>query len=232
MSRGRPQRGERAGAETIDQSPGDGEAGIAGLLRRAAGDGPAWAAHPCPDHRPRSPAASGVPVRGCAGAAGGGRGRRLSGSWNRLPAPLHFHVPVSPFCSCRCPITPANRYVPAFPTSYLPLPHDRGRSTGIGLLAPMWQDAPFTPIPATESPRMQLAAPCDLLYTGNTPRTALRFSCPVRGACAQAREAGCDSHPTGCPGRRRGACARVTNSLLFIRPSLTKQLRRGGTTWP
>ena len=115
MSRGRPQRGERVGAETIDQSPGDGEAGIAGLLRRAAGDGPAWAAHPGPDDRPRSPASSGVPVRGCAGAAGGGRGRRLSGSWNRLPAPLHVHVPVSPFCSCRCPITPANRYVPLSP---------------------------------------------------------------------------------------------------------------------
>ena len=115
MSRGRPRRGERVGAETIDQSPDDGEAGIANALHRAAGDGPAWAAHPCPDHRPRSPAASGVPVRGCAGAAGGGRGRRLSGSWNRLPAPLHFHVPVSPFCSCRCPITPANRYVPVSP---------------------------------------------------------------------------------------------------------------------
>ena len=61
---------EKVGAETIEQSPGD------GALRRAEGDGPAWAAHPCPDHRPRSPAASGVPVRGCAGAAGGGQSWR------------------------------------------------------------------------------------------------------------------------------------------------------------
>ena len=33
----------------------------------------------------------------------------------------------------------------------------------------MWQTAPFTPIPATESPDPQLAAPRDLLYTGITP---------------------------------------------------------------
>ena len=38
MSRGKPQRGKRVGAETIDQSPGDGEAGIANALHRAAGD--------------------------------------------------------------------------------------------------------------------------------------------------------------------------------------------------
>ena len=62
MSRGRPQRGERVGAETIDQSPGD------GALRRAAGDGAARSAHPGPDDRPRPPASSGVPVRGCAQA--------------------------------------------------------------------------------------------------------------------------------------------------------------------
>ncbi len=109
MSRGRPQRGERVGAETIDQLPDD------GALCRAARDDEARSSHPGPDDRPRSPAASGVPVRGCAQAACGGRGRRLSGSWTRLPASLHVHVPVSPFCSCRCPITPANRYVPLSP---------------------------------------------------------------------------------------------------------------------
>ena len=42
MSCGRPQRGERVGAETIDQSPGDGEAGIANALHGTAGDA-AWA---------------------------------------------------------------------------------------------------------------------------------------------------------------------------------------------
>ena len=42
MSRGRPQSGEQVGAETIDRSPGDGKAGIAVLLHRAAGDA-AWA---------------------------------------------------------------------------------------------------------------------------------------------------------------------------------------------
>ena len=35
MSRGRPQGGERVGAETTEQSPGDGEAGIANALHRA-----------------------------------------------------------------------------------------------------------------------------------------------------------------------------------------------------
>ena len=38
------------------------------------GDVAARSAHPRPDHRPRPPAASGVPVRGCAQAVGGGRG--------------------------------------------------------------------------------------------------------------------------------------------------------------
>ena len=41
-SRGRPQGGGRVGAETIDQSPGD------GTLRRAAGGSAAWAADPRP----------------------------------------------------------------------------------------------------------------------------------------------------------------------------------------
>ena len=81
MSRGRPQRGERAGAETIEQTPGDGEAGIADVIPRAAGDGQAWAAHPRPDDRPRPPAPPGVPVRGCAQVVCGGRGCGLSGSY-------------------------------------------------------------------------------------------------------------------------------------------------------
>ena len=70
---------ERVGVETIDRPPGHDEAGIAVLLRRAAGDSAAWAAHPGPDDRPLPPAASGVPVRACAQTAGGGRGRGLSG---------------------------------------------------------------------------------------------------------------------------------------------------------
>ena len=90
-SRGRPQGGERVGAETIDQPPGDGAA---------------WAAHPGPDDRPRPPAASGGPVRGRAQAANGGRGRGLSGSRNHLP-PLPvfvFHFPR--FVAAAAPSTP------------------------------------------------------------------------------------------------------------------------------
>ena len=105
-SRGRPQGGERVGAETIDQPPGDGEAGVAVPLRRAARDGAAWAAHPGPDDRPRPPAASGGPVRSRAQAANGGRGRGLSGSRNHLP-PLPvfvFHFPH--FVAAAAPSTP------------------------------------------------------------------------------------------------------------------------------
>ena len=58
----------------------------------------------------------------------------------------------------------------------------------------MWQAPPFTPISATESPNLQLAAPRILLYTGNTPRTAPRFPRPVRGACAR-------PHPGSFPPR-------------------------------
>ena len=99
---------EKVGAETIEQSPGD------GALRRAAGGGAARASHPGPNDRPRSPAASGAPVRGCAGAAGGGRGRRLSGS--REPASslqtmlsIHARKPHRHFVhfrSWRCPLPP------------------------------------------------------------------------------------------------------------------------------
>ena len=60
------EKGQRT--EAIERPRGD------GVLRRAAGDAAARSAHPRPDHRPRPPAASGVPVRGCAQAIGGGRG--------------------------------------------------------------------------------------------------------------------------------------------------------------
>ena len=83
---GRPQRGERVATETLDQSPGEGGAGIAVVLRRAARDGPAWAAHPGPDHRSRPSARAGVPVHGCAQAARGARGRRLRGRAARIPS--------------------------------------------------------------------------------------------------------------------------------------------------
>ena len=39
---------------------------------------------------------------------------------------------------------------------------------------------PFTPISATESPNLQLAASRLLLYTGSTPRMPPRFSCLMR----------------------------------------------------
>ena len=78
MSRGKPQRGKesarrpsnnrRATAHSADQQEAV-RRGLRILARMIAR---------------RSPAASGAPVRGCAGAAGGGRGRRLSGS--REPA--------------------------------------------------------------------------------------------------------------------------------------------------
>ena len=38
------------------------------------------------------------------------------------------------------------------------------------------------PIPATEPPDLQLAAPCVLLYTGMTPPTLPRILRPARGA--------------------------------------------------
>ena len=43
--------------------------------------------------------------------------------------------------------------------SQLRLPHNRGRNPGIGLPAPKWQTAPFTPISATESPLSPLRCP-------------------------------------------------------------------------
>ena len=63
---------KRQRREPTDQSPGCGAAGIANALRRPAGDGAARASHPGPHDRPRPPASSGVPVRGCAQAASGG----------------------------------------------------------------------------------------------------------------------------------------------------------------
>ena len=79
MSRGRPQRGERVGAETIDQSPDD------GALCRAARDDEARSSHPCPGDCPLPPASSGVPVRDCAQSARGqGRGVSDHGEY-RLP---------------------------------------------------------------------------------------------------------------------------------------------------
>ena len=111
LNRSKPQRGERVGAETIDQSPGDGEAGIAGILRRGAGDAATRAAHPRPDDRPRPPSASGSPVRGRAQADIRGRARRLRGRPARIASFEASSHPVrSPhrhfvhFRSCDCPV--------------------------------------------------------------------------------------------------------------------------------
>ncbi len=60
------EKGQRT--EAIERPRGD------GVLRRAAGDAAARSAHPRPDDRPRPPASSGVPVRGCAQADGRRRG--------------------------------------------------------------------------------------------------------------------------------------------------------------
>ena len=62
----RNEKGQRTKA--IERPTGD------GVLRRGAGDAAARSTHPRPDDRPRPPSASGVPVRGCAQAVGGGRG--------------------------------------------------------------------------------------------------------------------------------------------------------------
>ena len=72
---------KRRRTETIDRPPEFGGARIAVILRRAAGNGPTWAAHPGPHHRPLPPSTAGVSGRGCAQVLGGGRGRglRLSG---------------------------------------------------------------------------------------------------------------------------------------------------------
>ena len=55
--------------ESTDQSPGYGEAGIADVLPRAAGDDAARASHPGPHDSPRPPSASGGQVRDRAQAA-------------------------------------------------------------------------------------------------------------------------------------------------------------------
>ena len=80
------EKGQRT--ETIERSTGY------GVLRRTAGDGPAQAAHPGPDDRPRPSAASGVPVRSCAQAACEGRGRGLPADRPGFQPPPHvFTVP-------------------------------------------------------------------------------------------------------------------------------------------
>ena len=83
--------------EPIERPRGD------GVLRRGAGDAAARSAHPRPDHRPRPPAASGVPVRGCAQAVG--RGRRTE----RVTAPdswLRFTWRLIPPSGSLAPATP------------------------------------------------------------------------------------------------------------------------------
>ena len=60
----RNEKGQRT--EAIERPTGD------GVHRRAAGDAAARSAHPCPDHRPLSPSASGVPVHSRAQATNGG----------------------------------------------------------------------------------------------------------------------------------------------------------------
>ena len=94
--RRRKERDEkRQRREPTDQSPGDGEAGIANTLCRPAGDGAARASHPGPHDRTRPPAASGVPVRDCAKADSRRRGRGLSGTCNRCRA-FHSSLPSRP----------------------------------------------------------------------------------------------------------------------------------------
>ena len=103
---------KRQRTEPIDESPGDGGGDVAALFRRAAGDTPARAAHPGPHHRPRPSTAAGVPVRHCAGASCGGRGRRLSSSPPRLPpfgsrsARPHSRLTKCNSQSWHCPLPP------------------------------------------------------------------------------------------------------------------------------
>ena len=130
MRKERDEKGQRR--EPTDQSPGYGEAGIADALRRGAGDGAARASHPGPHDRTCPPSASGVPVRGCAQAASEGRRRRLSGSRNRLST-LPMSVVHFPHFVATAPHRPRKAPCSTFPISSLRLPHDRGRSTGIGL---------------------------------------------------------------------------------------------------
>ena len=107
---GRERDEKRQRTEPIDESPGDGGADVAALLRRAAGDIAARAAHPGPHHRPRPSTAAGVPVRHCPGASCGGRGRRLSSSPPRLPpfgsrsSRPHARLTKCNSQSCDCPV--------------------------------------------------------------------------------------------------------------------------------
>ena len=70
-ARTRDEKAQRT--EPIERPTGD------GVHRRGAGEAASRAAHHRPDDRPRPPAASGVPVHGCAEAPGGARGHRLRG---------------------------------------------------------------------------------------------------------------------------------------------------------
>ena len=71
---------------------------------------------------------------------------------------------------------------------------------------------------------MQLAAPSDLLYTGETPPASPLFPRPVKGSV----------RVPGWPILTVGACTRVTNSLqcskmLNFHPG---ELDEGDTRWP
>ena len=100
----RDEKGQRT--ESIERPTGD------GVHRRAAGDAAARAAHHRPDDRPRPPSASGVPVRGCAQADSGGRGRGLRGRPTGQDSGFNprFHHVRKPhrhfvhFRSCDCPV--------------------------------------------------------------------------------------------------------------------------------
>ena len=106
MSRGKPQRGKE-----LARRPSNNRRATAHSAEQQEA---VRASHPGPNDRLRSPAASGAPVRGCAGTAGGGRGRRLSGS--REPASslqtmlsIHARKPHRHFVhfrSWRCPLPP------------------------------------------------------------------------------------------------------------------------------
>ena len=111
----RNEKGQRT--EPIERPTGD------GVHRRAAGDAAARSAHPCPDDRPLSPSASGVPGP----QPRPGHQRRVRTETERLTEPSSAApcvcVPLSPLRSCRCPINPANRHVPPSPLRSCRCPH-------------------------------------------------------------------------------------------------------------
>ena len=97
----------------------------------------------CSDHRRRPPSSSGVPVRGCAQAACGGRGRRLRGRPARIPAfKLDAITSANPTGILSTFVAATVQCRPTRPPATCPLPKLRlscrgGRSTGIKLLTPM-----------------------------------------------------------------------------------------------